>query len=184
MTLKELKAALKSSDHLKRTDALREFRDGAFGLEALPFLRRILSRGENVRLVLHAIECIGKLGPEALTCPAGQASIDCGCGNDSLNLEWQLYVLGGRVWGYSLFANCYSACLDTLVKLQVDEESLLEYIHMHVGLSDDDFLDSLKVLRAIDTPEARDLAKRAISFWRPELDKTHTKQLEKILATK
>jgi hypothetical protein len=184
MTLKELKAALKSPEHLKHTDALREFRDGEFGLEALPLLRRILAQGKNIQLVLYAIECIGKLGPEALTCAAGQAAIDCGCGNDRLNLEWQLYVLGGRVWGYSLYANCYSTCLDTLVKLQVGDESLLEYIYMHLGLSDDDFLDSLKVLRAIDTPEARDLAKRAIDFWRPDLDKTHTKQLEKILAKK
>jgi hypothetical protein len=184
MTLKELKAALKSSDHLKHTDALREFRDGTFGLEALPLLRRILSQGENVQLVLYAIECIGKLGPEALTCRAGQAPMDCGYGNDPVELEWQLYVLGGRVWGYSLYANCYSTCLDTLVKLRVDEKSLLEYIHMHMGLSDEDFLDSLKVLSAVDSPEARDLAMRAAAFWRPELNKTHTRRLEKILAKK
>lgn len=141
---------------------------------------------ESVIVVLTAIECIGKLGPEALTCAAGQALVDSQRGNgvEPLNLEWQLYVLGGRVWGYSLFANCYSACLDTLVKLQADEDGLLEYIHMHVGLSDDDFLDSLKALKVIDTPEARNLAKRAIAFWRPELDKTHTKRLEKLLATK
>jgi hypothetical protein len=184
MTLNELKVALKSPDHLKRKEALRAFRDGTFGLEALPLLRRLLTERDDVQLILYAIECIGKLGPEALTCPAGQKLIDSGRGGEPVDLAWQLYVLGGRVWGYSLFANCYSACLDALVKLQPDEDGLLEYIHMHIGLSDDDFLESLKALKTIDTPEARDLAKRAVAFWRPELDKTHTKQLEKILATK
>lgn len=184
MTLNELKTALKSPDHLKRKEALRVFGNGAFGLEALPLLRRLLTERDDVQLILDAIECIGRLGPEALTCPAGQATIDSGRGGEPVNLEWQLYVLGGRVWGYSLFANCYSACLDALVKLQADEDGLLEYIHMHIGLSDDDFLDSLKALQTIDTPEARDLAKRAVAFWRPELDKTHTKQLERILAAK
>lgn len=186
MTLKELEVALKSTDHLKRSDAMREFRDSTFDLQSLPLLRRLLAEDDSITLILHAIECIGKLGPEALTCAAGQALVDSRGGNgvEPLNLEWQLYVLGGRVWGYSLFANCYSACLDTLVKLQADEDGLIEYIHMHIGLSDDDFLDSLKALKTINTPEARDLAKRAVAFWRPELDKTHTKQLEKILAKK
>jgi len=137
----------------------------------------------DITLVLLAIECVGKLGPEALTCPAGQTY--SGPGEVPSELEWQLYVLGGTVWGYSLYANCYSACLDALVKLQVDEDGLLEYIHNHIGLwCQDDFLDSLKALKTIQTPEARDLAKRAVAFWRPELDKTHTKQLEKILAMK
>jgi hypothetical protein len=183
MTLKELKTALKSSDHLKRNEAMRQFRDGTFGLEALPLLRQLMARDEDVpTLILIAIACVGKLGPEALTCPAGQKY--SGPGDVPRELEFQLYVLGGRVWNYSLCANCYSACLDALVKLQADEDGLLEYIHNHIGLSDDDFLDSLKALKTIDTPEARDLAKRAVAFWRPELDKTHTKQLEKILATK
>jgi hypothetical protein len=183
MTLKELNTALKSPDSGKRNEALQKFRDGTFGLEALPLLRQLMARDEDVDLILTAIECVGKLGPEALTCPAGQSY--SGPGDAPGELEWQLYVLGGRIWSYSLYANCYSACLDALVKLQADEDSLLEYIHNHIGLCNpDDFLESLKALRSINTSEARDLAKRAVAFWRPELDKTHIKQLEKILAAK
>jgi len=184
MTIKELEIALKSPDHLKRTEALREFRNGTFGPEALPLLRRLLSGGNGIQLILHAIECIAKLGPEALTCPGGKALVDSGWGREPVNLEWQLYVLGGRIWGYSLYANCYSTCLDALMKLQADQEGIIEYIHKHIGLSDDDFLDSLKALKAIGTPEALDLFKRAVAFWQPVLDKTHTKQLQKIVATK
>lgn len=182
MTLKELKTALKSSENPEYDDALQQLREGTFGLEALPLLRQLMAQ-EGITVVLTAIECVGKLGPEALTCPAGQKYSGPGAVPDEL--EWQLCVLGGRIWGYSLYANCYSACLDALVKLQVDEDGLLEYIHNHIGLCNpDDFLDSLKALKTIETPEARDLAKRAVAFWRPELNKGHTKQLEKILATK
>ena len=181
MTLKELQTALKSPDQQKRQLALQTFRDGRFGLEALPFLRQLMSE-DDVQLVIHAVECVEKLGPEALTCPAGQSF--SGPRKDVPNeLEWQLVVLGGRIWGYSLYANCYSACLAALVKLEADEDQLVEYIHNHIGLCNpDDFLESLQALLAIKTPEARDLAKRAVAFWRPELDKTHTKELEKILA--
>ena len=165
MTLKELQAALTSPDPSKRAAALRQFRDGAFGLEALPLLRELMT-GDDVTLVILAVECVAKLGSEALGCPAGQAY--SGAGND---------VPGELEW--------HSACLDALVKLEADEDGLVEYIHNHIGLNDpDDFLNSIKALRRIDTPEARNLAKRAIAFWRPALNKTQAKQLEKLLAAK
>jgi hypothetical protein len=167
---------------LKRKEVLRQFRDEPFGLEALPLLRKLIE-DDDVQIVICAAECVARLGPEALTCPAGQENMPAGTGGDRVDLGWQLQLAGSKFWGYSLYANCYSACLDALVKLQLDEDVLLEYIHLHIGLSDDDFLDSLKALKTIGTPEARDLARRAVAFWRPELDKTHTKQLEKILGT-
>lgn len=184
MTLKQLETALKSSKHLKRLEALQRFSEDTFGLEALPLLRRTLAQDDSISVIICAVECIGKLGPEALTCPAGQALMDSSIGRERLSLEWQLYVLGGRVWGYSLVANCYSVCLGALVKLEADEDGLLEYIRMHIGMSDDDFLDSLRALKTIDSSEARDLVKRAIAFWRPELDKSHQKEMQKILAKK
>lgn len=181
MNLKELRTILSSKDRQKRTESLVKFREGKFGLEALPLLRELMTE-EDVSVVIHAIECVAKLGPEALTCPAGQTYSDPGK-NVPGELEWQLVVLGGRIWGYSLYANCYSACLAALVKLEADEDQVVEYIHNHIGLvNPDDFLESLQVLLGIKTKDARDLAKRAVAFWRPELDKTHTKKLEKILA--
>ena len=182
MTLKELQTALKSTNNTKRIDALLKFRAGSFGLEALPLLRQLMAEDE-VTLVLRAVECVGKLGPEALTCPAGQTY--SGLGKVPAELEYQLYVLGGRIWGYSLYANCYSACLDVLVKLEADPDGLLEYIHNHIGLCNpDDFLASLKVLKAMDSEDAAELAERAVEFWKPELGKTKLKQVEKILFAK
>ncbi len=183
MTLKELKTKLASSDDLKRTGALKEFRDGEFGLEALPLLRQLLA-DESISLVLLAIECIGKLGPEALTCEAGESEMPTGCGKERASLEWQLYVLGGRVWGYSLYSNCYSACLKALVQLQADEDSVIEYINDHIGLcSPDDLVHSLNALETIGTPEARDLFKRSVTFWLPKLNKTYTKKVQALAAT-
>ncbi len=183
MTIKELKAGLASSDHLKRNEAFREFRDGTFGLEALPLLRRLLE-SDDVQIVITAAECIAKLKPEALTCRAGQKTMPAaGHGRSRVNLACQLFLAGSKVWGYSLYANCYSACLDALVRLKADDELILEYIQMHIGLSDEDLLDSLKALNTLGTPEARGLSKRAVTFWLPELDKTHARKVQAIAAT-
>ena len=75
--------------------------------------------------------------------------------------------------------------MDALVKLEADPDGLLEYIHNHIGLcSPDDFLVSLKVLKAMDSEDAAELAERAVEFWKPELGKGHLKQIDKILSAK
>ena len=52
---------------------MREFQKSDFGLDALPLLRRVLAE-DDATMVIHAAECIAKLGPEAATCKAGEAS--------------------------------------------------------------------------------------------------------------
>ena len=67
----------KPSRHQRRgtsgSGCLRDFHKSEFGLEALPMLRRALAE-DDVSMVIHAAECIAMLGPEAATCPAGEAS--------------------------------------------------------------------------------------------------------------
>lgn len=182
MNIKELKVGLSSPDHLKRKDVLRQFRDDPFGIEALPLLRRLIEDAD-VQIVIYAAECIAKLGPEAVSCPAGQAIIPAGTGGDRVDLVWQLQLAGSKFWGYSIYANCYSACLDALVKLKADDDFVLDYIHNHIGLGcTDDLIDSLKALMTIGTPEALDLFRRAVAFWLPELDKTYTKKVQALVA--
>jgi hypothetical protein len=93
------------------------------------------------------------------------------------DLQGQLVVIGGRVWSYSMWSNCYSACLDALVKIKADEVQILEYVQHHIGLGPDELIDSLKALKALDSDEASDLMKRAVAFWMPKLNKGQTKKV-------
>jgi hypothetical protein len=181
MTIKELKARLASPDHLKRVDALREFRDGPFGIEVLPLLRCLLEN-DDVQIVMTAAECIARLGPEAVSCPAGQAKVMID--GHPIDLVWQLWLAGSKVWGYSLYSNCYLSCLEALLALKVEDDTIVEYIHNHIGSQTQDALvDTLKALKTIGSPAAIDLFRRAVAFWMPELDKTHTKKVQALAAT-
>lgn len=179
MTLQDLKKALGSPDGNARAAALREFRGGEYDVKALPLLRRALA-DKYVQVVMDAAGCIGKLGPAALEAPAAEALVRIG--DDRVDLIDQLLLAGSKFWGYSGYANCYSACLDALVKIGADPDDVYEYVHNHIGLTNaDDLLDSLAALKAIDTPEARDLSARAVAFWRPELNKGQTRKVEALL---
>lgn|SRR5690349_16129891 len=179
MDLKKLSEALSSEKALKREEALARLQNTDFGLEALPLLRRALE-DDYVGVVIKAAECIAKLGPDALSCPAGQNNVKAGWGE----LDSQLAVAGGKVWSYSGYANCYSACLEALLKLNVDDEWVVEYVHQHIGLgSPDDLLHSLNALKTIGTPKAMGLFKRAVAFWLPELNKTFTRKVSTLAKT-
>jgi len=181
MTTTDLRKALASADANDRAEALREFRDGAFDTKALPLLRRALG-DKYVQAVIHAAECIGKLGPAALDSPAAEALVKTG--DDRVDLVTQLVLAGAKAWGYSGgYPNAYAACLAALVAIGADGDLVVEHVHNYIGLVNaDDLLDSLRALLAVGTPEALDLFERAVVFWRPELNKAQAKQVAALSA--
>ena len=143
-------------------------------------LRRALAE-DDASMVIHAAECIAKLGPEAATCPAGEKSQPVADAHvNNADLFEQLIMRGGQTWSYSGCANAYSACLDALVKLEYEPDDLIDFIQTHIGLGSD-LIDSLEALQSIGTPEARDLAKRALAFWSSELNMSETKKAKAIV---
>jgi hypothetical protein len=182
-SLQKFEQALDSSNSSKRAAAVQDLKKSEFGLEALPLLRKALA-DDDVSTVVAAAECIAMLGPEAATCPAGEASeLIAKPHADHDDLFGQLRARGAQVWSYSGYANAYSACLDALVKLEYDPDFLCEFVQMHIGLGSDDLLDSLEALRTVGTPEARDLAKRAAGFWMPELNLSEAKKVKALLGS-
>ena len=175
MTLEALEQALKLPESWKRWDALRAFKQTEFGVEALPLLEKLLDYNDDP-IALHAIECIGKLGPQALIGESADTSAPKG-------LIAKLLALGDHLWGDTGYKNCYSTALNALVKLGYTNKFLLQYIRKNLRLEiDDDFIDSLAALKAIGTPEALDLLKRAAASRLPELNKTFAKKVQAIVA--
>ena len=129
--------------------------------------------------MLTAADCIGKLGPEALSSPAAHGKDGSAFGG----LEFQLILAGSKVWDYSMYPNCYSTCLNALVKLEADGDAIVEFVQSHIGLGDDDLIDSLTALKAVGSREAMSLMKRAVEFWLPELNMKYAKDAKKILET-
>ena len=79
---------------------------------------------------------------------------------------------------------CVSACLDALLKIEADEDLILDYVgHNIAGVGEDDLLEALKALQGIGTKEAKSLFKRAVTFWEPELNVRYRKEIEKIQKT-
>jgi hypothetical protein len=178
--LKKLKAKLATPKKgLSHLNALGEFQKTDFGTEAIPVLRNIL-KSDDMMLVGGAAICIAKLGPQALTSSEGQgdegACYEC--------LASDLEIAGSRIWSHTGYCNCYSPCLDALVKIGYDSDALIDYVHHHIGLNNPaDLVHSLEALKTIGTTQAIDLFKRAIVFWEPELNKSFTKQVQKLAAT-
>jgi hypothetical protein len=181
MSVAELEKKLAKSKGHERWAVIREFQKGSFGLDALPLLRRLLAE-DDASMVIHAAECIARLGPEAATCDAGEASKPIADAHvDDGDLFEQLRLRGAQVWSYSGYANAYSSCLDALVKLEHDPDDLCDFVQTHIGLSPDSFLDSLQALASVGTPEAKNLAKRAVAFWQPELNASQSKKAKALL---
>jgi hypothetical protein len=142
-------------------------------VKALPALREALC-GDDVQIAIEAAECIAKLGPAAKEAAEEEGGTE---------LEWQLYVIGSKVWSYSLYANCYSACLNALQKIEADDDFIVEYVSHNIGLSgDDDLIESLRALAAINNEESIDLLKRAITFWQSKMKSKTRKEADKIQA--
>jgi hypothetical protein len=173
MTLKELEIKMKLPEAWKRSEAMGEFKETEFGIEALPLLKRALD-DDFISVVLLAIECIGKLGPQAL---AGEPADT----KAPKSLVAKLLSLGDRVWGYSDYKNCYGTALNALVKLGYTNDVLLQYIRKNLRLDDDEFLDSLAALKAIGTPEALRLLKRAAASRLRKLNRSYAKKVQGIL---
>jgi hypothetical protein len=183
MSLAQLRKSLSSPDANDRAAALEAVRDTDYDAEALPLLRRALA-DKSVLPVIAAAACIARLGPAALESPAADRPVKVEGGE--VDLVSQLVLAGGKVWAYSGgYPNAYSACLEALVAIGADEDTIVEFVHDHIGLSNaDDFLDSARALRRLDTPDARKLLARAVTFWRPVLNKGQSKQLDAVLAKK
>ena len=180
MTTPELKKAMASRDGNDRAEALREFRDGDSDVKALPILRRALN-DKYIEAVIASAECVARLGPAALESPAAEAAVRVG--DDEVDLVTQLTLAGAKVWGYSGYANAYSACLDALVKIGADGDVVFEFVHNHIGLiNPDDLVASLQALLAVGTDDALDLFERAVVFWQPELNKGQAKQVAALRA--
>jgi hypothetical protein len=178
----EVEKALKQKKGHERWAVLQDLRKAEYGLEALPLLRRALAE-DDASMVIEAAKCIAKFGPEAATSPDGETSQPIAVAHvDNGDLFDQLKMRGGQTWSYSGYANAYSACLDALVKLEYEADYLLEFIQTHIGLGHN-LIENLEALRSIGTPEARDLAKRAIAFWAPELNMSETKKAKAIVAS-
>jgi hypothetical protein len=178
----DLEKSLKAKKGHERWAVMSEFRTTDYGLEALPTLRRALAEND-ASMVIEAAKCIAKLGPEAATCPAGEKNQPIADGSsDQGDLFDQLISRGGQIWSYSGYANAYSDCLDTLMKLEFDPDDLVEFVQTHIGLGTDALLDSLAALQSVGTSEARDLAKRAVAFWSSELNMAETKKAKALLA--
>lgn len=179
MSVAELESAMGSADQRIRDDAIARFEKTKFGVDALPVLRQALA-DESITVMSCAIRCIGKLGPKAMASPAAEERIP----PYNVDLEFQLVLTGSRVFSYSLYPNCYSACLDTLRKIQVEPEAILEYVVSHIGLScPDDLMASLNALKDIGTPEALDILKRAVTFWLPDLNMKYAKIAKELVST-
>jgi len=176
MTVAELESALQSADLKIRDEAIKRFSKTAFGIEALPTLRKALD-DDWVGVVLTAADCIGELGPKTLSFPAAKGKDGSWFGG----LESQLILAGSKVWSYSMYPNCYSSCLNALVKLKADGDHILGYVQSHIGLDDDDLIDSLNALKAVGSEESLNLLKRAVEFWLPELNMRYAKEVKKIL---
>jgi hypothetical protein len=171
-TVAQLDAALKLPKASARSETMRKFAQSDFGVDALPALRNAL-RDDDVDVAITAADCIAKLGP------AVASDSDS---FDDLEIADVLMEVGGKIWSYSGYANCYSSCLDALVKCRVDEEDVVAFVHHHIGLeNEDDLLASLQALASIGTPESIDLLKRAATFWLPELNMAKAKKVKAIV---
>jgi hypothetical protein len=171
-TVAQLEAALKSPKASARSETIRKFAQTDFGVDALPALRRAL-RDDDIDVAITAANCIAKLGP-AVASDSDRF--------DDLEIADALMEVGGKIWSYSGYANCYSSCLDALKKCQVDEEDIVTFVHRHIGLeNEDDLLASLEALVSIATPESIDLLKRAATFWLPELNMAKAKKVKAIV---
>jgi len=182
-SISDVEKQLKAKKGHERWAVLRELHKSEYGLDALPLLRRTLAE-DDASMVIHSAECIAKLGPEAATCPVGEARQRIAeSGTEEGGLFSQLKLRGAKVWSYSGYANAYTSCLDALVKLEYEPDYLVDYVQTHIGLGTDALLDSLAALSSVGTGEARDLAKRAVTFWTPEMNASEKKKSTAILAS-
>jgi hypothetical protein len=132
--------------------------------DAIPYLRRAL--GDSYHAVVKcAAHSLRKLGPAAL-----EAMPD-------------LLTAAGRVDGPTGMPQAYPECVEAMAAIAPRHPELLVLIKNFVGL--DNWVPisaSLKALKTIGTPEAKDLLRRTATFWMPELNKMQRRVVEQLLA--
>lgn len=176
ITLAQMRKALKSKATSVRYNAMFNFARSDVTTEALPVLLGAL-RDKEPGVVRYAAECLGKIGPAALT--HGRAVLDCP------QVIWELQQAAARVDDVCGTPQAYTHCLDALLKLDPQNDLIVGLIHDHIGLTNWHPLKaSLQALKRIGTPEALDLLKRAVAFWNPELDNKQKRIAGEILAGK
>jgi len=132
--------------------------------DAIPYLRHAL--GDSFHGVVKcAADSLRKLGPVAQ-----EAMPD-------------LLAAAARVDEPTGAPQAYPECVEAMAAIDPKNPELLALIKHFTGL--DNWLPisaSLRALKTIGTPEAKDLLHRTAAFWMPELNKMQRRVVEQLLA--
>jgi len=94
-----------------------------------------------------------------------------------------LLTAAARVDGPTGMPQAYAECVTAMAAIEPQHPELLPLIKNFVGLDNWGPLSaSLKALKTIGTPEAKDLLHRTAAFWLPELNKMQRRVVEPLLA--
>lgn len=132
--------------------------------EAIPFLRCALA-DPYLAVVQCAAHSLRKLGPVAR-----EAMPD-------------LLEAAARIESPCTMPQAYPECVEAMAAIDPKNDELLTVIKNFVG-SDNWVLisASLRALKKIGTPKAKDLLHRIAGFWMPELNKMQRRVVEQLLA--
>jgi hypothetical protein len=176
VSLVELEEALKCSEDSVRYNMIYDFSRSRVTMDAVPVLLRALGDA-NPGVVRCAAESLGKLGPAALNY-GSQTRVD-------REVVWELLTAACRVDPVLHMPQAYPDCLAALVQIAPQNHSVFGLIRNFISLDNWYPLKaSLFALRAIGTPQAQDLLKRAVAFWSPELDKKQRRIVDEIVEGK
>jgi hypothetical protein len=132
--------------------------------DAIPLLRHALGDSYHA-IVKCAAHSLRKLGPVAREAMA------------------DLLTAAARVDGPTGMPQAYAECVTAMAAIEPQHPELLPLIKNFVGLDNWGPLSaSLKALKTIGTPEAKDLLHRTAAFWLPELNKMQRRVVEPLLA--
>lgn len=132
--------------------------------DAIPFLRHALGDSYHA-IVKCAARSLRKLGSVAL---------------DAMP---DLLAAAARVDGPTGMPQAYPECVEAMAVIDPENPELLVLIKNFVGL--DNWVPisaSLRALKTIGTPDAKDLLNRTAGFWMPELNKMQRRVVEQLLA--
>lgn len=159
----ELEKALESAEDSARYNAVYGFARSHVTVDAIPVLVRAL-RDTHPGVVRCAADSLGQLGPTVLKY-GSQTQVN-------REVVWELLTAACRIDPVTHMPQAYPECLAALVRIEPQNISVFGLIHNFIGLDNWYPLKaSLAALRAIGTPQALALLKRATDFWWPELHK-------------
>jgi hypothetical protein len=131
---------------------------------AIPFLRRALGDSYHavVKCAAHSLRKLGPVAHEAMP---------------------DLLAAAARVDGPTGMPQAYPQCVEAMAAIDPKNPELVALIKNFVGL--DNWVPisaSLRALKKVGTPEAKDLLHRTAAFWMPELNKMQRRVVEQLLA--